>query len=153
MGLDMHLSAKKSLYVWDKESDLAVKANTINELFGLETDEDLHVKEVSFIVAYWRKSNQIHNWFVENVQDGEDDCGEYYVARESLETLLSICREVLADNSKADELLPTQGGFFFGGTDYDEWYFQGVEYTVTRLERILKDPVFNKMEFYYHASW
>ena len=25
-------------------------------------------------VGYWRKANQIHNWFVENVQDGEDDC-------------------------------------------------------------------------------
>lgn len=42
-------------------------------------------------VGYWRKANQIHNWFVENVQDGENDCGDYIVTKEKLQELLDIC--------------------------------------------------------------
>ena len=48
-------------------------------------------------VGYWRKANEIHNWFVENVQDGEDDCRYHReVTREVLEELLDICNKVLA---------------------------------------------------------
>lgn len=46
-------------------------------------------------VGYWRKANQIHKWFVENVQDGEDDCKEYYVSREQLEKLREDCQTVI----------------------------------------------------------
>ena len=47
-------------------------------------------------VGYWRKSNQIHRWFVENVQDGEDDC-QYHneCTNEILEELLDTCKTVL----------------------------------------------------------
>lgn len=47
-------------------------------------------------VGYWRKANEIHNWFVENVQDGEDDC-DYHneCTREILEDLLHTCKIVL----------------------------------------------------------
>ena len=43
-------------------------------------------------VGYWRKANAIHKWFVDNIQDGEDDCGYYEVAPEQLEELLNICK-------------------------------------------------------------
>lgn len=46
-------------------------------------------------VGYWRKANAIHKWFVENVQNGEDDCGRYEVSKEQLEELLDVCKEVL----------------------------------------------------------
>lgn len=46
-------------------------------------------------VGYWRKANQIHNWFVENVQDGIDDCGIYEAKKEQLENLLDRCKLVL----------------------------------------------------------
>lgn len=47
-------------------------------------------------IGYWRKANQIHNWFVENVQDGVDDC-DYHneVTKEDLEELLYICQRVI----------------------------------------------------------
>ncbi len=47
-------------------------------------------------IGYWRKSNQIHNWFVNHVQNGEDDC-EYHdpVTKEILEELLDTCKTVL----------------------------------------------------------
>lgn len=47
-------------------------------------------------IGYWRKVNQIHNWFVENVQNGVDDC-DYHneVTKEDLEELLDICQRVI----------------------------------------------------------
>lgn len=47
-------------------------------------------------VGYWRKANHIHNWFVENIQDGEDDC-DYYreVTEDDFKELLNICKIVL----------------------------------------------------------
>jgi hypothetical protein len=55
----------------------------------------LHGK-ISEEVGYWRKANQIHNWFVENVQYGVDDC-DYHdeVTKETLEELLDACQRVL----------------------------------------------------------
>lgn len=46
-------------------------------------------------VAYWRKANMIHRWFVNNVCDGEDDCREYYVNLEDIKNLLGICKNIL----------------------------------------------------------
>ena len=45
-------------------------------------------------VGYWRKANQIHNWFVNNVQNGVDDCGRYEVTKDDLQKLLTICKKV-----------------------------------------------------------
>ena len=41
-------------------------------------------------VAYWRKANAIHGWFVDNIQDGVDDQNEYYVSKEKLEELKKL---------------------------------------------------------------
>lgn len=46
---------------------------------------------ISYQVAYWRKANQVHNWFVENVQGGEDECKPHVVSKEQLLELLDIC--------------------------------------------------------------
>lgn len=46
-------------------------------------------------VGYWRKANQIHNWFVQNVQDGEDDCGIYEVTQSKLIELRDTCQKVI----------------------------------------------------------
>ena len=47
-------------------------------------------------VGYWRKANQIHNWFVEHVQDGVDDCNYHReVTEEDLNELLDVCQLVL----------------------------------------------------------
>lgn len=151
MGLDMYLRAKKYISNYDeKEKEVVGK---LNDMFNIVSDEDYTVTEVAFRVAYWRKANQIHQWFVENCQGGEDDCREYYVGRNQLKDLRDLCEQVLANKDKADELLPTQSGFFFGGTDYDEWYFSGLEGTVERLNKILDDSALIDMEFYYQSSW
>lgn len=154
MGLDMYLSAKKYISKYLDEADVE-RIKKVNEIFGVVgiEDDDYGVEEVKFRVAYWRKANAIHQWFVDNCQEGEDDCQEIYITRETLMELLAVCERVLADKSKAEELLPTKSGFFFGSTEYDEWYFNDIEYTVTRLKKILNDQALLKMDFCYQASW
>lgn len=47
------------------------------------------------IIAQWRKANAIHNWFVTNVQDGNDDCGTYTVSVDDLVRLHDTIVDVL----------------------------------------------------------
>ena len=54
------------------------------------------ISQIEEDVAYWRKANQIHNWFVENVQDGKDDGDEYDVSKEQLQELVNVCKKVVA---------------------------------------------------------
>lgn len=105
-------------------------------------------------VCYWRKANQIHRWFVENIQDGEDDCCRHRaVTKEDLESLLNACKAVLKNHALAEEVLPVMPGFFFGKYDYDDYYFDHIEMTVEKLEEILETFDFENYELYYESSW
>jgi hypothetical protein len=106
---------------------------------------------VEVTCAYWRKANQIHSWFVREIQGGEDNCGEYYVSSDKLIELLAICKHSLENKDPA--LLLPQGGFFFGSTDIDEWYWNDIKSTISQLERILALPEFDNLSFYYNSSW
>lgn len=149
MGLDMYLTAKR--YVWkhlDEEQSLQGELNKVMEEELCSTD--MRVSEVSVNAFYWRKANAIHNWFVCNVQGGEDDCKEYYVGHGALEELLSSCRQAL--ETKDYEILEPKGGFFFGSTEIDEEYWRDIEDTAKGLEKVLKLDT-SKWDFYYRSSW
>jgi len=88
MGLDMYLNKKHYIGNKWKEPKDQVK-------LGLPFIKDARVSEITEQVGYWRKANQIHKWFVDNVQDGNDDCKEYYVSREKLQELLDLVIRVL----------------------------------------------------------
>ena len=156
MGLDMYLSGKRyiSKYFNEGDEDLATAiAEKLPELKGRSgrIGDASPVKEVSIEAGYWRKANAIHKWFVDNVQGGEDECRPHYVSREQLVELKELCEQVLADRSKAAELLPSASGFFFGSTDYDEYYFQDLESTVKIINDCLELP--QSWEFEYRSSW
>ena len=105
-------------------------------------------------VGYWRKANHIHNWFVENVQGGEDDCRSHEVTKEQLQDLLEACRVVKnANQAIAKKLLPTAEGFFFGDTDYDEWYFKDIETTIAIIKKVLAETDFDHEIVAYVSSW
>ncbi len=151
MGLDMYLSKKTYVKQWDHQSPEEQYEVVVTK--GGKPVDSIKPNRVSYVVeeaGYWRKANQIHRWFVENVQHGEDNCGEYYVGSEKLAELLELCQKVKADNSLAEELLPSASGFFFGGTDYDEWYFNDIENTIAVLEEALED---DRADYYYSSSW
>ena len=159
MGLDMYLYAKRYLspYVDGADTnrqkaiqDLFPELDNLQERSNGRTDLS-PVKQVFIEIGYWRKANAIHKWFVENVQENKDDCGDYYVDREQLQSLRKLCMEVLTNRGKAEEILPTASGFFFGSTNYDEWFFDGLEDTVRIIDNCLSLP--NGWSFEYTSSW
>ncbi|MDQ0316416.1 hypothetical protein J2S73_002873 [Amorphus orientalis] len=145
------------------------------------------ISSVEEKVMYWRKANHIHAWFVKNVQDGQDDCREYYVACEQVRDLLRVCTKVIdaskliegsiyggtaytkdhpdgverrlpgkviEDPSVAKRLLPTQDGFFFGSTEYDQHYLEDVVATRDWAARMVDDCERGVPgDIYYQSSW
>ena len=157
MGLDMYLHSQTYLANYD-HFGTDPERETFRKVVSAVGAEDFvtplspHV-EVAVCVGYWRKQNAIHKWFVDNVQGGKDECQKSYVSREDLTTLFTKCEAVLADQSLAPDTLPTTSGFFFGGTEYDEWYWDGILYTRDLLRRLLDSPLPETTSFYYQASW
>jgi hypothetical protein len=158
MGLDMYLRAEKFVSGYD----FAGETETFNKVIDAVEAGDIASKDspsvtISVNVMYWRKQNAIHKWFVDNVQEGEDDCGDYYVSRANLIALKETCRAVLDNRSLAMKLLPPQEGFFFGGTELDEWYWEGVKTTFDGLEALLErvpdTGSISDWGFEYHSSW
>jgi len=149
MGLDMYLNKRTYVQYWEHNGDdnYEVKVTKGGKPTKIKPNK---VKYIIEEAGYWRKQNQIHRWFVENIQNGTDDCGEYYVSKADLETLLELCEKVKADNSLADGLLPGASGFFFGGTEYDEWYYNGIDNTIEILKEALEDE---NGEYLYSSSW
>ena len=157
MGLDMYLTAEKYLSNWDP-ADAESKASfaKVIEAAGFDI-EDVPPGSpgvtIEANVMYWRKANAIHNWFVQRVQNGTDDCGRYRVTRDHLTLLKEACEEVIDNPNATHEVLPTKSGFFFGGTLYDERYWNELEETAVRIGKILNDPKYQKCTFYYQSSW
>jgi hypothetical protein len=146
MGLDMYLNAKR--FLWFSEDELA---DNIKRNFP-DLPEHMRVKEVTVEAMYWRKANAIHKWFVDKVQGGEDNCQEFEVSLAQLEELLEVIEQVLENPDRAGELLPPQAGFFFGGTDMDQWYWDDLKSTQSRLQELFTRD-WKSWDFYYRASW
>lgn len=155
MGLDMFLYARKSFSEYHpKQKEIAAK---LKELAGFREPvipgfpEDSKPVYVMAEVMYWRKANQIHKWFVDNVQEGNDNCGEYYIDRTDIEKLVLACDTAWVN--KDTSILPPQSGFFFGSTDTDEWYWDQIRTTSKRLREILEDPTLQDASLFYQSSW
>lgn len=190
MGLDMYLRAEKyvSGYDFRGAEEVALYSRIVGAA-GLSAVADPNTPGVTVqvTVAYWRKANQIHNWFVQNVQDGKDECQEAYVNYDQLRELYDACIKVLSTlalpavergtdvvvrsqstptltpekvQAVAQEAgLETAAGFFFGSTDYDEWFIRDIRDTADQLERIfaiyppLPEGEYRDVSFSYQSSW
>jgi hypothetical protein len=178
MGLDMYLN--KRVYVGGEYAH-----NKVSGAIVMEDKTTIPANKISYITiasAYWRKANHIHKWFVDNVQDGNDDCETYYVPKEKLLELLGVCQNVIdtakietgtvrngakmVDGGWEDQyesgfvitnpeevsaILPCSGGFFFGSTDYDQWYIRDVKSTISQITDALADGI--EGDYCYMASW
>ena len=170
MGLDMYLSKKTYVKNWNhtpKEGQYEVTVKKNGKLVkGINPERISYIEEE---VAYWRKANQIHNWFVDNTAEGIDNCQSSYVSEENLRELFDNCIkvrdsliksdttteqvksgwsngekifdevQVYTDTSLAQELLPSSSGFLFGSTLYGEYYLEVINNTIEILEEIFKD--------------
>ena len=165
MGLDMYLSARKYINKIDwsaidrqdtinyAEATIPQWNNIVNaaELSHVADENDIYGVSVSVNCAYWRKVNSVHKWFVDNVQDGEDNCQEYYVSHDKLKELLTTARQALFKKDPSE--LPPSAGFFFGTYDIDEYYWSGIKSTIKQLSKLTELPDFEELSFYYQSSW
>lgn len=188
MGLDMYLNRKK--YIGANYEHRNITGNIDIKRDGKNIPIDFN--KVSYIeeaVGYWRKANAIHKWFVDNIQEGVDDCREYYVEKEKMKELLETCKEVkekaimkkgkvengrklvkgewqpvlvegeyVENEEEIREILPPQDGFFFGGTNIDQYYMQDIDDTIRMFEDIFKEEeALNEdgiyCDYYYSSSW
>ena len=153
MGLDMYLEKRHYVQRWEHipdEDQFSVIVTRGGNPTSIKPERIAYVIEQ---IAYWRKANAIHHWFVENVQNGEDDCRDYYVSAEQLKELLTAVNMVLENPEMGEDMLPTESGFFFGSTNYDESYRLDLEDTKSQLESLLGEDGAEQASYYYRASW
>ena len=183
MGLDMYLSKKTYVKQWEHQTPENRYSVSVKK--GGKTCKEIKSRRISHIeeeIAYWRKANQIHGWFVNNTAEITPDI-RYNVTREDLENLLDTCKKVLKLLNKSKkstkqvksgwdsdgviyddvevydnvdeimELLPPTQGFFFGSDDIDEWYKENIISTIKVLEDELKDENNLYSDYEYYASW
>jgi hypothetical protein len=193
MGLDMYLEVETYIsrpMEWNTEEarlELTPNWEKVLSVLPGTPSEDSYGVNIIYTVAYWRKANAIHRWFVDNVQDGVDECQRSYVEIEKLNELLAVCHQVIKAANLIDghvyngsrsgpdtngewvddyvegkviekpevveKLLPTEGGFFFGSTAYDEYYLRDVQNTINQIESVLAEYQDKSVDFYYRASW
>lgn len=89
-------------------------------------------KSVGEEIGYWRKANQIHDWFVKHCQDGVDDCGYHNeVTKEQLIELRDLCQDVI-DNSK----------LVSGSVKNGDEYINGNCFPIFEDGKVIEDPSF-----------
>ena len=86
-------------------------------------------------LMYWRKANAIHKFFTQGAE--HDNCVDFPVTEEQLRELQEKCYEVLTREKKPEEVLPTESGFFFGTTEYNEYYYGDLLDTYVAVGKIL----------------
>lgn len=155
--------------------------------YDWDTEHRLPCSSLQQEVGYWRKANAIHMWFVDNVQNGEDDCCYHReVTEDDLLDLRYRCKTIIEstvmvntkikngmhydfdsqtwqaimEDGKAvlnpdicEQMLPTTDGFFFGSTEYDQWYMDDIVYTYELCETLLKETDFENEMLFYLSSW
>lgn len=114
------------------------------KVYSYNEVEDLVMNEIKYYYkihdAYFRKVNFIYAFFQDFLVD---EC--CLVSKSAIVELMDYCKDVLEHHKTdadggvayAEANLPTQAGFFFGSTDYDEWYFNDVKDCWVQMGKLL----------------
>lgn len=121
---------------------------------------------------YARKANALHRWFVDNVQEGEDDCRVALISEEKLEKLEAILDKIvgywdstgsqgLSDDDRIEKIkdkcakiLPVRKGFFFGDYGYDYYFYMWPILDLRKnIKYLLNNGDIKKYNYYYNSSW
>lgn len=108
-------------------------------------------KEKCYEVCYWKKVNQIREWFINHIEefDRNESCKEFILSEALLKDLVQDCKEVLIHREKAKILLPV----LENDTEYDEGYYCDLIATIIDVETILKETDFEAEEIFYYEWW
>ena len=120
-------------------------------------------------IGYFRKVNFLQKYF-EWHAERDINCEYVRVTKEMAQEILTACKDIIKyvsypeKNSGeaptwrqeavdiAREKLPTQDGFFYGGTDYDAWYFLDVKAVHDFLENLIEETNWEK-EVIEYTCW
>lgn len=160
----MYFYARKTTYKSFSKWDNSDRANEVNYPEDLKTFSDYICNrnfksvqtETIYQIGYFRKFNALHSYIVKTFANGIDNCQDIILYKEDVEQIKKVLDDVLNAHQqveKAKELLPTQSGFFFGGTDYDEFYFEDVKVAADLMQSLLCNFDFDKYQLIYEASW
>lgn len=152
MGLDMYLEARR--YIAPGDPALAPVRAAIGAAIGYtppaeKPDNDPELMEVCAVVVrlgYWCKFWPLHNWFVNNAQDGHDDCRPSFINPSTLEELEDNLDQVDDDPDSAGE-------FFMDDTDEDvKLDPDEVDFSIRMIAQARKLQA-QGWDIYYRGSW
>ena len=163
MGLDIYIcKAKKEgllemqtkrTEIFNRINDLRARKRTCKSSEWTSIDDEINDLFVEYdnynpysVVAEFRKANFLMNFF-----EYDGNCELKEISRDEVELLLENCVKVLNGHSLAGELLPTQDGFFFGSTEYDDEYFYKVQDVLAKGSKILVETDWENSVLYFEA--
>lgn len=91
MGLDMHLTARKSFYSEQPEKQ-----------------DGFPVKAIELDLGYWRKHPDLHGFIVQAFAGGKDECQDIWLSAQDIRNIISAVKS---------GRLPHTEGFFFGSSE------------------------------------
>jgi len=148
----------------EKMQELAKKYGVLDRL-NIETSSYIGEGEqkVSYVTAgrtdmedagYFRKHNHLVAYF-----KYEENCSDKELAKCEVKDCITACKQVLKHwgkddfESVAEELMPTESGFFFGSTEYDEYYKEKLEEDIKVFTNVLKNTDWDNDIVYFHCWW
>lgn len=110
-------------------------------------------EEYGAIEELWRGRKENHIRAAIEYLSGENaiNCGYVFLSKPVVERLTERLAEVSQEHSLAATVLPTQDGFFFGSTQYDEYYFADIERELEAFRTILKE--WDESKSYAYWEW
>lgn len=108
-------------------------------------------------VAYFRKVNFLLPYF-----GYEENCTHIEITKQQVEDIVGDCKKLLVIQltetnekfvEKAQEIMPTERGFFFGSTEYDEWYVHDLKEVLEKFSKLLETFDFENDTLLMHCSW
>jgi hypothetical protein len=150
MGLDMYLEAHRHVAPCDPRTEPMRRA--IGAAIGYvpskeKPGHDASLLEISCVavrVGYWRKFGDLHRWFVDNAQEGSDDCRPTYVDARCLQALQRVCERVIDD--------PACVTLHFACRDDADLDVEELKYTLHILAHAIALQE-QGWDIYYRASW
>ena len=149
MGLDMHLIDKdqNELCYWRK-------ANQIHRWFVEHVQDN-----IDDCNSYYVKKRDLEELLSTcrvvvrsaNLIDGYVQNGYRYENNKRMPIFEE--GKVVENPTVAKQLLPTFKGFCFGHYDYDQYYISDLNYTINKLENILKTFDFKNNRLFYQSWW
>lgn len=167
MGLYMYLTKKIYLGPNTSNNPKRPRLNVIDNEGHAWTIDMNNTEEIIQRVGYWKNANQIHNWFVRNVNFELGSEHDIYIPVDKLQKLLNAVKAVSKNISRANELLPVDSDSQISticpltGIEkisshviYGQSYSAHLKYTEQILTQILEEPEILEgyAHIYYYAS-